>query len=285
MNTIEELTGTNEVKKKRKIRWKAPLFILLFIAICVLFYMYFLQIKRIPVGYVGVKSDIGSAINNSEDFNIQAVKGYIVYMPLYTELVLYPTTIQSANYNDIKVNAKDGTSFLLNTTVSYQLNEKKIGDFYRTSKKNFFDLNDTYLKDIVKSTYNATASLFESDSLISHRQDFDSALNKLLTKRLDELGLTLKNTVTEIEIPAEIKKIIDLKSEALQKAILAEGMQKQAAAESFVQITKAETARKEDSLKYSALTPLAVQQMFVEKWDGKLPVYGETPKIYKQINE
>jgi len=32
-------------------------------------------------------------------------------------------------------------------------------------------------------------------------------------------------------------------------------------------------------LKTASLTPAILQKMWIEKWDGKLPVYGNVPQI------
>ena len=102
---------------------------------------------------------------------------------------------------------------------------------------------------------------------------------------MGEIGLILKNTNSNLQIPQKIKDIIALRSQALQNAILAEDKIKQAEAEAQIALLEARTKSREDSLKNSAITSLAIQKMFIEKWDGKLPVYGDTPKIYKNITE
>ena len=33
----------------------------------------------------------------------------------------------------------------------------------------------------------------------------------------------------------------------------------------------------------ASLSPLIVQQMMLDKWDGKLPVYGTMPTLFKDI--
>lgn len=33
----------------------------------------------------------------------------------------------------------------------------------------------------------------------------------------------------------------------------------------------------------ASLSSLIVQQNMIEKWDGKLPVYGEVPTLFKQV--
>jgi hypothetical protein len=35
----------------------------------------------------------------------------------------------------------------------------------------------------------------------------------------------------------------------------------------------------------ASLSPMIIQEDFIEKWDGKLPVYGTVPTIFKDISK
>lgn len=39
-----------------------------------------------------------------------------------------------------------------------------------------------------------------------------------------------------------------------------------------------------NKLREQALTPAILEKMWIEKWDGKLPVYGQVPTIFKDIS-
>lgn len=273
-----------KVKKGRK-KWKLLLILLLIIAIGGIFGTFFMQIKHIPAGYIGVKSSIGNPLDNSVDYDVKLIKGYVIFMPLYTEITVYPTTIQTAAYDSIKINAWDGTEFIVKPRVSYLLDEAKAGLFYKNYKQSLNEINNHYLKEVVAHSYSTAAGTFGSDSLVSNKNAFEIEASKILASKMGEIGLVLKNINSNLEIPQKIKDIIALRSQTLQNAILAEDKKKQAEAEAEIQLIEARTKSREDSLKNSAMTSLAIQKMFIEKWDGKLPVYGETPKIYKNITE
>ena len=273
-----------KVKKGGK-KWKFLLILLLIIVIGGVFSKFFMQIKHIPSGYIGVKSSIGNPLDNSVDYEVKLVKGYVIFMPLYTEITVFPTTIQTAAYDSIKVNALDGTEFIIKPRVSYLLDESKAELLYKNEKKSLGEINNSYLKEVVAHSYSTAAGTFSSDSLVSNKNAFEIEVNKILASKMGEIGLILKNTNSNLEIPQKIKDIIALRSQSLQNAILAEDKMKQAEAEAEIQLLEARTKSKEDSLKNSAMTNLAIQKMFIEKWDGKLPVYGDTPKIYKNITE
>lgn len=268
-----------------KKKYKVLIFTVVILVLLGLFYTYFVQIRQVKSGEIGVKASIGSPIDNSKDYDVEAVKGYVIFMPVYTDFVTYPTTIQLVNYDSMLVVARDGVQFYINPDISYQLDEKKADVYYRSCRLPFSEVGTGYLKTLVSGAYAAAANGFMSDSLVNNMQQFEASAGTMLSAKMNDVGLLLKNSTSNLRIPASIKEIIDLRSLALQNAILAEDKRKQAEAEVLLEIVKADGIRKEDSLRNSSLTPLAIQKMFIDKWDGKLPVYGDTPKIYKNITE
>jgi regulator of protease activity HflC (stomatin/prohibitin superfamily) len=86
-----------------------------------------------------------------------------------------------------------------------------------------------------------------------------------------------------MEPPQSLKDAIDAKNKTVQEAMQAENKVRQAEADAKVKKVSAEADKYVNDLKASALTPLIIQQMFIDKWDGKLPVYGQTPALLQQI--
>ena len=64
---------------------------------------------------------------------------------------------------------------------------------------------------------------------------------------------------------------------------VAEANAKKAEAEAQVTIAKAKAEAEANRLKTQTITPLLLQQQYIEKWDGKLPVYGTVPTLFKNI--
>lgn len=251
------------------------------IALAVLFYNFFIQVRQIEPGNIGVKSNIGS----TDDTDMELVKGYVIFMPLLTDLQIYPTTIQTAAYDSLKVTTKDGVQFSVKPSVSYQLDEQKAGLFYKICRKPIDAISKTYLKEIVIKSFDEAANHFVSDSLFYNKHVFDSLATALLTQKASLIGLDMKNISSNLQIPAHISQIMMLRSQALQNAILAEDKRIQAEAEARLDFAAADGQRRKDSLNNSALTPLFIQKLFIEKWDGKLSPNSDTPKIYKDLNE
>lgn len=72
---------------------------------------------------------------------------------------------------------------------------------------------------------------------------------------------------------------VNQKNKAIQEAqrALNEVAVKKAEAEKMLVQARAE--REANELKSVSLTPAILQKMWIEKWDGKLPVYGNVPQI------
>jgi regulator of protease activity HflC (stomatin/prohibitin superfamily) len=76
---------------------------------------------------------------------------------------------------------------------------------------------------------------------------------------------------------------------------MAENKVKQAEAEAKIKVataqgnaqamlTSAKAEAEANSLKQKTITPMLLQLEWINKWDGKLPVYGQAPMLYKPVN-
>jgi regulator of protease activity HflC (stomatin/prohibitin superfamily) len=92
----------------------------------------------------------------------------------------------------------------------------------------------------------------------------------------------LAQFTSNLVYPETFKKAIEAKNNAVQSALTAENKVKQAEAEAKIKIATAEgnaqalltNARAEaesNRLRQQTLTPMILQQKWIEKWNGKLP--------------
>jgi regulator of protease activity HflC (stomatin/prohibitin superfamily) len=98
--------------------------------------------------------------------------------------------------------------------------------------------------------------------------------------------------------PETFKKAIEAKNNAVQQALMAENKVKQAEAEAKIKIATAEgnaqalltNARAEaesNRLRQQTITPLLLQQMWIEKWNGDVPgtVLGNNQNLMFGLNK
>lgn len=71
----------------------------------------------------------------------------------------------------------------------------------------------------------------------------------------------------------------------IQRAQQAENEVKVAEAQAKKLLVAAEAEAEANRLKQQALTPQILEKMWIEKWDGKLPQYGQVPTLFKDITK
>ena len=98
-------------------------------------------------------------------------------------------------------------------------------------------------------------------------------------------GFVINQLTSNLVYPETFKRAIEAKNNAVQSALMAENKVKQAEAEAKIKVATAEgnaqamltSAKAEaeaNSLKQKTITPMLLQLEYINKWDGKLPVYN-----------
>ena len=101
---------------------------------------------------------------------------------------------------------------------------------------------------------------------------------------LDKEGFILEQMTSGISYPETITQAINAKNAAVQQAMRVENELKIAQAEARKLIVLAESEAKANELRKLSLNALLIQQQFIEKWDGKTPIYGNAPAFFKNVN-
>jgi regulator of protease activity HflC (stomatin/prohibitin superfamily) len=124
---------------------------------------------------------------------------------------------------------------------------------------------------------------YSTDELISNRQKFEADVQATLAGTLESDGFKLEQLTSGLQYPDAIVRAIDAKNRAVQEAMQVENELKVAEAQAKKLIIQAEAEKRANELKQQALTPLLIQQQFIEKWDGKTPLYGNAPVMFKNV--
>lgn len=135
---------------------------------------------------------------------------------------------------------------------------------------------------------------YTTDDLVSKREEFEKVTEDYLREVLARENFALGEMTSGLKYPESLEASITAKNKAVQDALKIENEIKSVEAEGKKQVaaaTKAAEALKikgdaeaEYNRKISAsLSPLIVQQNFVDRWDGKLPTYGTVPQLFKDV--
>lgn len=264
---------------------KFRIYIVSFISVAaiVLFVHWFMAIERIDAGCVGIKVNLVGSERGVAD--ITECSGWVPYMPLFTEIHEFPIYTQVKDYEPFAINARDGSEFSVDPTFSYRVNPDKVPEIFKNYRRGLSELENGYLRNVIMDCYRNIANLYPSDSLISHRPEFETLVQKMIIKELQKEGFELQQLTSNLKAPQSLKDAIDAKNKTTQEAIQSENKLRKAEAEAKAKVIDAEAEKKVNDLKASALTPLIIQQMYIEKWDGKLPTYGQVPQLFQNITK
>jgi len=255
---------------------------------------------RISVGSVGVM--VNQFGTDKGVMDATECTGTVWYNPIKYDIYEFPTTIQHKEYSQTEdldesfvVNSKDGAEFHVSPIVNYSVIPEKVVDVFKAYKKELPELEVGFIKTAVYDAFRIATNSFTSDSLISNRSTYELKVRQLLDKELNKNGFIVHQFTSNLSYPETFKKAIEAKNAMTQQAMQAENKVKFAEANAKIQIAtaegnarsliiQAEAEATANRLRQQSLTPLLINQQFIAKWNGVLPMYGQVPSLFKNIN-
>jgi regulator of protease activity HflC (stomatin/prohibitin superfamily) len=256
----------------------------------------FFSCERIDAGHVGVK--VNQYGDNKGVDDVVAVTGMVFFNPFTTAIYEFPTFIQHKEYkgeNSFVVNSKDGSEFSVSPIMNYSVQRDKVPVIFSKYRRPLEDIEEGFLKTAVYDAFRLATNKYTADELISNRAVFEIEVRRLLDGQLLKEGFIINQFTSNLIYPETFKKSIEAKNNAVQAALRAENEVKTAEAQAKIKVATAEgnaqamlTSAKAEAesnrMKQQTLTPLLLQLEYINKWDGKLPVYGTAPMLYKPVN-
>jgi regulator of protease activity HflC (stomatin/prohibitin superfamily) len=243
--------------------------------------------ERIDAGHVGVRVNLYGTGKGVGD--ITECTGWVFYNPISTKIYEFPTYIQHKEYiktedvdNSFVVNSKDGSEFHVAPIVNYSVQREKVPFIFGKYRRTLESIEEGFLKTTIYDAFRMTANAYTAEELISNRQAFETKVRAKLDADLLKEGFVISQLTSNLGYPETFKKAIEAKNNAVQAALTAENQVKTAEAQAKIKVATAEgnaqamlaTAKAEAEsykLKQSAITPMLLQQMWIEKWNGAMP--------------
>ena len=269
------------------------------IGVFLLSIIFFKSCERIDAGHVGVKVNLYGDNKGVDD--VVAVTGMVFYNPITTAIYEFPTFIQHKEYrktededNSFIVNSKDGSEFSVSPIMNYSVQREKVPAIFSKYRRPLVDIEEGFLKTAVYDAFRLATNKYTADELISNRAVFEIEVRRLLDAQLLKEGFIINQFTSNLIYPETFKKSIEAKNNAVQAALRAENEVKTAEAQAKIKVATAEgnaqamlTSAKAEAesnrMKQQTLTPLLLQLEYINKWDGKLPVYGQVPQLFKNL--
>lgn len=238
--------------------------------------------ERIDAGYEGILVKLYGSDKGVQDVSL--VTGRVWYNPFTEDVYEFPTYVQTINYEAFTVNARDGSVFTVDPTLSFKVKDGFSPVIFKKYRKDIQEITETTLFNYIKDAFRIEFNKYTTDSIISNREKFEFAIQSNMGTLLDKEGFLLEQMTSGIKYPETITQAINAKNAAVQQAMRVENELKIAQAEARKLIVLAESEAKANELRKLSLNSLLIQQQFIEKWDGKTAIYGNAPAFFKNVD-
>lgn len=293
IDQLEREFYEKQKQKQRTMYKRITMGILTFIGLCIIS----MSCERIDAGHVGVKVNLYGDEKGVAD--VTEVTGMVFYNPLTSNIYEFPTFIQHKEYtgdNSFVVNSKDGSEFRVSPIINYQVKRERVPYIFGKYRRDLASIEEGFLKTAVFDAFRLATNKYTADQLIGNRQAYEVEVRRILETQLLREGFVVQQFTSNLIYPNSFKNAINAKNNAVQAALMAENKVKQAEAEAKIKIATAEgnaqsllvqskAEAEANRLKQATLTPLLIQQQFIERWDGALPQYGTVPQLFKNITQ
>jgi regulator of protease activity HflC (stomatin/prohibitin superfamily) len=259
----------------------------------------FSSCERIDAGHVGIKVNMYGS-NKGVD-GITECTGWVVYNPISTKIYEFPTFMQHKEYkedNSFVVNSKDGSEFHVSPMINYSIKRDQVPYIFAKYRRDIEDIENGFLKTTIYDAFRMTANAYTAEDLVSNRQEFETKVRAKLDSNLTKEGFTISQLTSNLGYPESFKNAIIAKNNAVQAALMAENQVKTAEAQSKIKVataqgdaeamlTQAKAQSEAYKLKCTSITPMLLQQMWIEKWNGVLPTtsLGSNSPVMLNMNK
>jgi len=238
-----------------------------------------IEIERVDAGHVGIKVKLtGNARGVS---NYEYKTGWVVYNSWTEQMLEFPTYQQHIEYDDQVIITKGGFSASIKPSFNYSLKATAIGDMFSNLRVDVKQIEQGWLKNAIIGAVNDVSNTWEVDSIFTHRAQFEANIVAECNARLTK-WFNVSQLRTNITPPESLQESIINKTKAIQQAeaseqqaiaAIAEGKRKVAVAraDSAEMIINAQAAAASIKIKQNQLSPLYIEYLKAQSWDGKLP--------------
>lgn len=223
--------------------------------------------------------------NGKSDYTLQS--GRVWDYGRSRQLFQVPAWEQRAGFETpMNLEAADKTAFTSLPSYSYFIKKERAvdvvfnnaqlagDDFMKSLQDNVLE---TRIYDIVKDI----SRKYPTDTLMATggNMRFENEVRVLVSAEFDKIGVELKTFTCPLTPTEKVKERIDTRNEVNTNiSVLDQQISEQKKRNELAQLQ-----RDYNKILSEGITPQLLQQQFIEKWDGKTPLYGNMPvTLFKQ---
>ncbi|MBK8216900.1 MAG: prohibitin family protein [Myxococcales bacterium] len=264
--------------------------------------------KRIDAGHVGIRVKLAGNDRGVQDMELKT--GWVVYNPMFEQIVLFPTSVQNivwtASHNEgsphddsitfsssegVNVNGDIGLSFHIDPTLAPKL-------YGRFRQNDMMALANGYVRNVIREAFNEVASTMPVQEIYgSGKSKMLAEVQRRVAANLGKDGIVIDQLTINgaLRLPENVAQAINRAMEATQNAIqsenrvrqvraeadqavtqatgAAEAMRQKAQGEADALLIRARSEAKANEIIRLSVSPTVLQYRSLERWNGQLPVY------------
>jgi regulator of protease activity HflC (stomatin/prohibitin superfamily) len=271
--------------------------------LAIIFALSFLvRVTRIEAGHVGIEINLAGKQRGASEIPLRT--GWVVYSPLSTQIIQFPTYVQTVKWTrdineghplneEMGFNSKEGMEIFVDVSLSYAIDPQHVPDFYVKYRLSDLDLfTHGILRDIVRNSLNEVASTYNVEDIYGdHKAEFLHKVQAMIEQKVSAVGVGVQQFgfIGAPRVPSVIATAITAKAQAIQQAerarnelatTQAEAAKKVAEAEGDAKsmVTRAQGEADANRIRLSSLTPQLLElrriennHALIDKWNGQLP--------------
>lgn len=181
--------------------------------------------------------------------------------------------------------AADNTEFTVQPTYTYKVIRDRAVDIVFDNKHIGSDdgfmrsVEDNILEPRIRDLMKEESRKYKTDSLMAEGGSliFEKRVEDIVENEFKKRGLQLISFSCQIDFSDKVKEKIDSRNEVnTNLSVLDEQIQEQKKRNELEELKTQQAI-----IKSRGLTREILYQQFIEKWDGKTPIYGAIPDLIK----
>ena len=224
--------------------------------------------------------------NGKADFSV--VTGRVWTITPGTELYQVPLWEQRGKFEEaVTLKASDNTDFSATPVYTFRVVKDRAVDVVFDNKQLGYgsefiqSLQDNILEPKILDLMKEESRKYTTEELMAKGGSlaFEQKVQEIVKAEFQKRGLELMTFSSQLTFSKSVTDRIDKRNEVNQNiAVIDQQIEEQKKRLELARL-EAET----NKLKSEGITEKLLQQQFIEKWDGKTPLYGNTPvTIFKQ---
>lgn len=246
----------------------------------------FSSCERVAPNYAGVLME-NYGKEGKEDFKI--VSGKVSTWEWGTELFQVPLFEQRGGFQkSVTLKAADNTEFNATPLYSYRVIKDKAIDVVFDNKHigngdGFMrSLEDNILEPRIYDLIKEESRKYKTDTLMADGGSlaFEKKLEDIVRAEFKDRGLDLKSFSAQLEFSDRVREKIDNRNEVNTNiSVIDQKIEEQKKQNELERLKTEQTL-----ITSKGLTKEILYKQFIDKWDGKTPLYGVTPEFLKMTN-